>query len=513
MISLKKFADIYKSSAVVSIWTLISRILGFARDILFAVFLGSGPMADAFLIAFRLPSLFRRFFAEGTFSAAFIPLLSEKNENDGLKEGLVFTSKITSILLLVVMPLIILAEIFMPNVVLLIAPGFLEDLYRFELAVPYARIVFPYLIFIIITSLLSASLNTNGKFWAGAAAPVILNLLMIFALLLGWVMQKDQGLMLSWGVLFAGACQMLLLAWANNKNGLSFGISLPTLDESVKKFIKRFIPSALGAGTTQINLLVSSIFASQIPGAISWLYYSDRVAQLPLGIIGVAIGTVLLPDLSKKISLELKEEGYSVQEKAILISIFFALPASVALIYMPDLIINALFGYGVFSASDVAFTANALKVYAFGIPAFMLIKILSPLFFARQDIKTPVIIAGFSTILNIFLTWFLVKKMGFVGIAVSLVIAGWINAVILFLIILLKKFYVPNLRFFYVLSIIIISTFFMLISLNILNHAFITLNQSLSNFPEIFKLFCMVVIGLLSYLGVSYIFKLFRYLK
>ena len=234
MISLKNFADIYKSSAVVSIWTLISRILGFARDILFAVFLGSGPMADAFLIAFRLPSLFRRFFAEGTFSAAFIPLLSEKNENDGLKEGLVFTSKITSILLLVVVPLIILAEIFMPNVVLLIAPGFLEDLYRFELAVPYARIVFPYLIFIIITSLLSASLNTNGKFWAGAAAPVILNLLMIFALLLGWVMQKDQGLMLSWGVLFAGACQMLLLAWANNKNGLSFGISLPTLDESVK---------------------------------------------------------------------------------------------------------------------------------------------------------------------------------------------------------------------------------------------------------------------------------------
>ena len=513
MILLKKFADIYKSSAVVSIWTLISRILGFARDILFAVFLGSGPMADAFLIAFRLPSLFRRFFAEGTFSAAFIPLLSEKNENDGLKEGLVFTSKITSILLLVVMPLIILAEIFMPNVVLLIAPGFLEDLYRFELAVPYARIVFPYLIFIIITSLLSASLNTNGKFWAGAAAPVILNLLMIFALLLGWVMQKDQGLMLSWGVLFAGACQMLLLAWANNKNGLSFGISLPTLDESVKKFIKRFIPSALGAGTTQINLLVSSIFASQIPGAISWLYYSDRVAQLPLGIIGVAIGTVLLPDLSKKISLELNEEGYSVQEKAILISIFFALPASVALIYMPDLIINALFGYGVFSARDVAFTANALKVYAFGIPAFMLIKILSPLFFARQDIKTPVIIAGFSTILNIFLTWFLIQKMGFVGIAVSLVIAGWINAVILFLIILIKKFYVPNLRFFYVVFIIIISTFFMLISLNILNYAFINFHQSFLNFPEVCKLFCMVVIGLTSYLGVSYIFKLFRYLK
>jgi putative peptidoglycan lipid II flippase len=326
-------------------------------------------------------------------------------------------------------------------------------------------------------------------------------------------MQKDQGLMLSWGVLFAGACQMLLLAWANNKNGLSFGISFPTFDESVKKFIKRFVPSALGAGTTQINLLVSSIFASQIPGAISWLYYSDRVAQLPLGIIGVAIGTVLLPDLSKKISLELKEEGYSVQEKAILISIFFALPASVSLIYMPDLIINALFGYGVFSASDVAFTANALKVYAFGIPAFMLIKILSPLFFARQDIKTPVLIAGFSTILNIFLTWFLIKKMGFVGIAVSLVITGWINAVILFLIILIKKFYVLNRRFFYVVSIIIISTFFMLISLSILNHVFITFNQSLTNFPEVLKLFIMIVIGLLSYLGMSYMFKLFRYLK
>lgn len=509
----EKFADIYKSGAVVSFWTIVSRVFGFVRDILFASFLGSGPMADAFLIAFRLPNLFRRFFAEGTFAAVFIPLLSEKNEKYGLKEGLAFTSAITSILLLAVIPLVILAEVFMPQVILLIAPGFLEDLNRFELAVSYSRVIFPYLLFIVITSLLSASLNTNGKFWVGAAAPVILNLLMIFSMLLAWVIGAQHGLVLSWGVLLAGALQMLLLASANYKNGLSFGICLPSLDSSVKKFIKRFIPGALGAGTTQINLLVSSIFASQIPGAISWLYYSDRVAQLPLGIVGVAIGTVLLPDLSKKISLGLKDEEYSIQERAILVSMFFALPAAVSLMFIPDLVIKSLFGYGVFTLSDVKYTADALKVYALGIPAFVLIKVLAPFYFARQDIRTPLVVAAFSALLNVLLTWFFIKKIGFVGIALSLVVTGWINVVILFVIIIMKKIYIPKISFFSVVSIIVFATFFMLLSLIGLDVLFNSFDYLLNELEDIFKLLFMVIIGLISYLGFSYIFRLFKYLK
>ena len=254
MIFFKKLANIYKSSAVVSFWTLLSRILGFIRDIIFAILLGAGPAADAFIIAFRLPSLFRRFFAEGTFSAAFIPLLAEHNKSFAVEKGLIFTSKITTIILFIILPLIIIAEIFMPNVVLLIAPGFADDVIRFELAVPYSRIVFPYLIFIIITSIFAAALNTNGKFWAGAAAPVILNLIMILSMLIAFAHSGDKGIYLCYGVIIAGIFQMLLLAWANYKNGLAFNLSFPKVDEPVKKFLKRCTTSSARNRTSITSL-------------------------------------------------------------------------------------------------------------------------------------------------------------------------------------------------------------------------------------------------------------------
>ena len=513
MIFFKKLANIYKSSAVVSFWTLLSRILGFIRDIIFAVLLGAGPAADAFIIAFRLPSLFRRFFTEGTFSAAFIPLLAEHNKSFVVEKGLIFTSKITTIILFIILPLIIIAEIFMPNVVLLIAPGFADDVIRFELAVPYSRIVFPYLIFIIITSIFAAALNTNGKFWAGAAAPVILNLIMILSMLIAFADSGDKGIYLCYGVIIAGIFQMLLLAWANYKNGLAFNLSFPKVDEPVKKFLKRFFPAVLGAGATQINLLVSSIFASQIPGAISWLYYSDRVAQLPLGIIAVAIGTVLLPDLSKKIESGQKTDEYLTQERAILISIFFALPASVALIYMPNLIIKSLFGYGAFTATDVNYTATALRIYAIGLPAFMLIKILAPFFFARKDVRTPLIITAVTSTLNAFLTWYLIKSIGFIGIAYSLVITGWISAILLFVMVLLNNFYVPKIIFFHKVFLIIVASLFMLVSLIIFEIFYSNFSEVLFLNGNIIKLISMIIIGLISYLFSSYFLKLFKSLK
>ena len=212
MFLFNKLSNLYKSSVVVSAWTLLSRVMGFIRDILFASILGSGPVADAFLIAFRIPNLFRRFFAEGAFSAAFIPLLSEQNEKYGIQAGILFTSKIASILLVFIVPLIVLSEIFMPNIIYLIAPGFVDDVIRFELAIPYAKIIFPYLIFIIFTALFAASLNTNGKFWSGAAAPVILNIFLIIALMMSRYLASDVGIILSWAVLIAGIFQMLFLA-------------------------------------------------------------------------------------------------------------------------------------------------------------------------------------------------------------------------------------------------------------------------------------------------------------
>jgi len=511
MFPFNKLSGLYKSSAVVSAWTLLSRLMGFIRDILFASILGTGPIADAFLVAFRVPNLFRRFFAEGAFSAAFIPILSKEYEKYGIQGGILFTSKIASFLLVFILPLIVLSEMFMPNIIYLIAPGFMEDAIRFELAVPYARIIFPYLIFIIFTALFAACLNTNGKFWSGAAAPIILNVFLIIALIMSRYIVSDVGIIMSWAVLLAGVFQMLLLAWDSYRNGLEFSISFPKIDNDIKLFIKRFIPGAFGAGVIQVNLLVGSIFASQIPGAISWLYYSDRIAQLPLGIIGIAIGTALLPDLAKKINLGQIKKQNLVQERAILLTIFFSIPSSVALIYLSHLVISTLFGYGAFMESDIVATSNALNIYALAIPAFMFIKVLSPNFFARQDTKTPVKIAAFCATINIILTWYLMNKIGYIGIALSLCIAGYINALLLLFILIKRRFYIVSNIFFIALIKIIVATIIMLLSLYILNQFYLNYYLIPSKFINIFKLSSFIVVGVFIFFSFSYILGLKKY--
>ncbi len=511
MTNLYKASSIYKSSAVVGFWTLCSRIMGFIRDILFAAILGSGPIADAFILAFRIPNLFRKFFAEGAFSAAFIPLLTEKNEKYGLQSGVVFTSNIASLLLFIIIPLTILSEFFMPSIVNFIAPGFVNDVERLELAVPYASIVFPYLVFIIFTALFASALNTSGRFWSGAAAPVILNVFLIIALIMSIYLEKDAGIIMCWSVLLAGIAQMLLLAWANFKNGLSFSIFFPKIDEDLKIFFKKFIPGAIGSGVTQINLLVASIFASQIPGAISWLYYSDRVAQLPLGIIGIAIGTALLPNLAKRISLGENKEQNLIQEKAILLSLLFALPSAVALYYLSELVITSLFGYGVFIQSDIIATAKALKIYAIAIPAFMIIKVVSPNFFARKDTKTPVLVGTLCAFINIILTWYLMNKYGFIGIAISLSIAGYLNAILLFTIMITRNFYNCTKIFLVICLKILLSTIFMLFILFILDKIFFNNFGMSFKFAEVFKLILFIFSGLISYFLFNYLLGVKKY--
>tara|TARA_B110000003_G_scaffold77648_1_gene79190 strand:+ start:726 stop:2285 length:1560 start_codon:yes stop_codon:yes gene_type:complete len=511
MTNLYKASSIYKSSAVVGFWTLCSRIMGFIRDILFAAILGSGPIADAFILAFRIPNLFRKFFAEGAFSAAFIPLLTEKNEKYGLQSGVAFTSNIASLLLFIIIPLTILSEIFMPSIVNFIAPGFVNDVERLELAVPYASIVFPYLVFIIFTALFASALNTSGRFWSGAAAPVILNVFLIIALIMSIYLEKDAGIIMCWSVLLAGIAQMLLLAWANFKNGLSFSIFFPKIDEDLKIFFKKFIPGAIGSGVTQINLLVASIFASQIPGAISWLYYSDRVAQLPLGIIGIAIGTALLPNLAKRISLGENKEQNLIQEKAILLSLLFALPSAVALYYLSELVITSLFGYGVFIQSDIIATAKALKIYAIAIPAFMIIKVVSPNFFARKDTKTPVLVGTLCAFINIILTWYLMNKYGFIGIAISLSIAGYLNAILLFTIMITRNFYNCTKIFLVICLKILLSTIFMLFILFILDKIFFNNIGMSFKFAEMFKLILFIFSGLISYFLFNYLLGVKKY--
>ena len=394
----------------------------------------------------------------------------------------------------------------MPSIVNFIAPGFINDIERLELAIPYARIVFPYLVFIIFTALFASALNTSGRFWSGAAAPVILNVFLIIALIISIYFDKDTGIIMCWAVLLAGVFQMLLLAWANFKNGLSFSIFFPKVNEDVKIFFKKFLPGAIGSGVTQINLLVASIFASQIPGAISWLYYSDRVAQLPLGIIGIAIGTALLPDLAKRISLGQNKEQNIIQEKAILLSLLFALPSAVALYYLSELVISSLFGYGVFIKSDVIATSNALKIYAIAIPAFMMIKVLSPNFFARKDTKTPVLIGTLCAFINIILTWYLMNKYGFVGIAISLCIAGYLNAILLFNIMIIRKYYNCTQIFLGICLKIILATIFMLLILFLLNNFLLSFK-----FGEVFKLILFIISGLISYFLLNYLLGVKKY--
>ena len=423
-----------------------------------------------------------------------------------MQAGVAFTSNIASLLLFIVIPLIILSEFFMPSIVNFIAPGFINDIERLELAIPYARIVFPYLVFIIFTALFASALNTSGRFWSGAAAPVILNVFLIIALIISIYFDKETGIIMCWAVLLAGVFQMLLLAWANFKNGLSFSIFFPKVNEDVKIFFKKFLPGAIGSGVTQINLLVASIFASQIPGAISWLYYSDRVAQLPLGIIGIAIGTALLPDLAKRISLGQNKEQNIIQEKAILLSLLFALPSTVALYYLSELVISSLFGYGVFIKSDVIATSNALKIYAIAIPAFMMIKVLSPNFFARKDTKTPVLIGALCAFINIILTWYLMNKYGFVGIAISLCIAGYLNAILLFNIMIIRKYYNCTQIFLGICLKIILATIFMLLILFLLNNFLLSFK-----FGEVFKLILFIISGLISYFLLNYLLGVKKY--
>ena len=511
MRSTNKIPNIYKSSAVVGVWTFLSRIMGFIRDILFASILGSGAIADAFLLAFRIPNLFRKFFAEGAFSAAFIPLLAEKNEKFGPKSGVAFTSNIAALLLLIIIPLILLSELFMPSIVRFIAPGFINDIERLELAIPYARIVFPYLIFIIFTALFASALNTNGRFWSGAAAPVILNIFLIIGLIVSIYIEGDTGIIICWAVLISGVFQMLLLAWANFKNGLSFSIFFPEINEDVKLFFKKFLPGALGSGVTQINLLIASIFASQIPGAISWLYYSDRVAQLPLGIIGVALGTALLPDLAKKINLGQNQEQNLIQEKAILLSLFFAFPSAIGLFYLSELIIASLFGYGVFVQSDIFATSKALEVYAIAIPAFMMIKVLSPNFFARKDTKTPVLIGALCAFINIILTWYLMNKYGFIGIAISLCIAGYLNTILLFIIMLKRNYFNCTKIFFGILIKIILATSLMYLILLILEKVLFNFFLISSSYMSLFKLTLFIFLGFISYILFNYLLGIKKY--
>ena len=421
--------NLLSSTYVFSFFTLLSRILGYLRDILIAIFLGASIYADAFFVAFRLPNTFRRLFAEGTFNAAFIPsYVSSKTQN--LKTGKKFADEVLSLLILILFFIILFAEIFMPYLVYLIAPGFLANSEKFDLAVEFTRITFPFLLFVSVSSFFSGILNSNNRFAAAAAAPIILNIILILSLLISYFFSLSFAKQLSYGVTLAGIIQLLFLIYFT-KRYYKPSIQLKIrLSSKVKFFFKKLLPSILSSGVTQINILVGTIIASFESSAVSYLYYADRIYQINLAIAGIAVGTVSLPVLSKAFKQKNILKISNIQNRSIELSLLFSIPASFGLILASNEIVNALFGYGSFTLENINMTASALKYFGFGIPAFALIKILSNFFFARNNTKTPFYISIFVVLLNIMISITFFSKVGFVIIPIATSISTWIGVLI-----------------------------------------------------------------------------------
>ena len=428
--------NLLSSTSIFGFYTLLSRILGYLRDILIAIFLGTSIYADAFFVAFRLPNTFRRLFAEGTFNAAFIPSYADeklKGENFGKK----FADEVFSLLLFFLILLISVIEIFTPFIVYLIAPGFYENSEKFSLAVEFTRITFPFLLFVSLSSLLSGILNTNNRFAAAAAAPIVLNIVLILFLLLSFYYDLNIAKNLSIGVTLSGILQFLILIFfAKNFYFPSIKLVL-SFSKRIKFFFKKLLPSIFSSGITQINILIGTVIASFQTGAVSYLYYADRVYQINLAIAGIAVGTVALPALSKSIKLNDQKSINQIQNRSIELSLLFSIPATFGLLIASKIIINCLFGYGSFDSDDIIYTSLALTFFAIGVPAFSLIKILSNFYFARDNTKLPFYISLISMIINITISVSLFRKYGFIIIPIATSLSTWI-AVLVYLILLNK---------------------------------------------------------------------------
>lgn len=415
-----------RSFATVGGWTMASRVLGFVRDMAMAAIVGSGPVAEAFFVAFRLPNMFRRFFAEGAFNMAFVPMFAKRLEGDGPEVARRFGTEALSALAFGLLALTLVAQLLMPWLVLALASGFAGDA-RLALATDYSRILFPYIVFISLAALFSGVLNSFGRFAAAAAAPVLLNVIWIVALGLVVLLEVEPGPFLAWAIFGAGLAQLALVWVAARRLGMGLLPRRPRLTPDVRRLIAIGIPAALAGGVMQINLVVGTQVASQFEGAVAWLWYADRIYQLPLGVVGVAIGVVLLPELSRRFRAGDGEGTAQAMNRAAEFCLILTLPATAALIAVPGTITAGLFGYGANTDADVAATALALAVYAVGLPAFVLQKVLQPAFFAREDTRTPLRYAVVSMVVNVVVAVGLAPVIGFLAAALGTTLAGLVN--------------------------------------------------------------------------------------
>ena len=493
--------NLIASTSTFSFFTLISRILGYVRDILIAIFLGTSIFADVFFVAFRLPNTFRRLFSEGAFNAAFIPSYAAELATNKI-EADKFATKIFNLLFFILLFLVLVAEIFMPQLIFIIAPGFYKDPEKLKLAVDLSRITFPFLFFISLASFLGAILNSYNKFAAAAAAPIILNVLLIGALFFSQLVNINDTVILSYAVSFAGLLQLLILLFFTR----NFFIPVLSIKIKINKkiifFFKKLLPSIFSSGVTQINILVGTIIASFQAGAVSYLYYADRIYQINLAIAGIAVGTVMLPELSKHIKNKNFAETNDLQNRALELCLFLSVPAAVALVLASQQIVTSLFGYGYFNAISVNNTAIALTFFAFGVPAFSILKIFSNFFFARNDTKTPFYLSVISVSLNIIISVSFFNRFGFIIIPIATSISSWISVLMYYYFIKKKNLHNFDSKLIYKFPRILLSV----VAMGIILYLLLGFSSNKFDYNESWKsiyLFIIVLISLISYFLVS----------
>lgn len=417
-----------KAIATIGGWTMLSRVTGLAREMLIARYLGAGLVSDAFFVAFRFPNLFRSLFAEGAFNPAFVPLFAGKLEQEGQDAARDFAERCQAVLVFALLAFVALMEIFMPAAMYVLAPGFGDLPGKLELATELSRITFPYLLFISMVSLQSGVLNALGRFAAAAGTPVLLNLVSIAVLVALAPYTPTAGHAMAWGVFVSGIAQFSWLVFSMRRADMRLRFVRPRLSPDVALMLKRVIPGAVGAGVYQINLTINTMIASKVAnGAVSYLNYAERVNQLPLGVVGVAIGTALLPMLSRQLRAGETQAAGESQNRAMEMGLLLTLPAAAALMTIAHPIITVLFQRGSFTAADTDAVARALMVLASGLPAYVLVKVLTPGFFAREDTRTPVRVAGAAMVLNVALNLLLMAPLGYLGMALSTSLAAWFN--------------------------------------------------------------------------------------
>ena len=500
--------NLVKSTGTFGFYTILSRILGYLRDILIAIFLGTSLAADAFFVAFRIPNTFRRLFAEGTFNAAFVPSYTSELSK-GKSKSIKFADQIFNFLFLGLLFLVLVIEIFMPIFVSLIAPGFVGDIKKIELATSLTRITFPFLMFICLASFFSAILNSHNRFAAASAAPIILNIILIGILLFGKLLDDKIVYYLSYGVSIAGFLQLIFLYFFVKKfYSINFNFSIK-FTKSVKIFFKKLLPSIFSSGVTQINILIGTIIASFQASAVSYLYYADRIYQINLAIAGIAIGVVVLPQLSKHVHSKKKDKIKFIQNKALELSMFLSIPATIALMIGSEEIVSALFGYGSFDEESVNNSAKALYFFAVGLPAFALIKVFSSFFFANHDTKTPFYISLVSVVINITISLYYFSNIGFIIIPIATSISSWFNSIVLFLFLKSQKLFEFNEIFFIKFFKIIFSSILMGLIFSYLISFFE--NKLVYDYNlKLFYLLLSVLLGLMFYLIVSFFINAFN---